>query len=39
MTQIANQFDWVGFYKELSGKLLTYRGNRQKLIEKVKQLF
>ena len=39
MSQIANQFDWVGFYKELSGKLLTYMGNRQKLIEKVKQIF
>lgn len=39
MTHIANQFDWVGFYKELSGKLLTYMGNRQKLIEKVKQIF
>ena len=39
MSQIANQFDWVGFYKELSGKLLTYMGNRQKLIEQVKQIF
>lgn len=39
MSQIANQFDWAGFYKELSGKLLTYMGNRQKLIEKVKQIF
>ena len=39
MSQIANQFDWVRFYKELSGKLLTYMGNRQKLIEKVKQIF
>lgn len=39
MTHIANQFNWVGFNKELSGKLLTYMGNRQKLIEKVKQIF
>ena len=35
----ANQFDWVDFYKELSGKLLTYKGNRQDLIAKVKQIF
>lgn len=34
-----NQFDWVDFYKELSGKLLAYKGNRQDLIAKVKQIF
>lgn len=34
-----NQFDWVDFYKELSGKLLVYKGNRQELISKVKQIF
>ena len=39
MSQIANQFDWVGFYKELSGKLLTYKGNREELVVKVKQIF
>ena len=39
MSQIANQFDWVGFYKELSGKLLSYKGNREELVVKVKQIF
>lgn len=34
-----NQFDWVDFYKELSGKLLVYKTNRQELIVKVKQIF
>ena len=34
-----NQFDWVEFYKELAGKLLAYKGNRQELITKVKQIF
>ena len=34
-----NQFDWVDFYKELSGKLLAYKDNRQVLIEKVKRIF
>ena len=34
-----NQFDWVDFYKELAGKLLAYKGNRQELITKVKQVF
>jgi 5-methylcytosine-specific restriction protein B len=36
---VDNQFDWVDFYKELSGKLLTYKDNRQALIEKVKRIF
>lgn len=39
MSQIANQFDWVDFYKELSGKLLSYKGNRQELVDKVKKIF
>ena len=39
MSKIANQFDWVDFYKELSGKLLTYKDNRQELIVKVKRIF
>ena len=34
-----NQFDWVEFYKELAGKLLAYKGNRQELITKVKRIF
>ena len=28
-----NQFDWVDFYKELSGILLQYKNNRKELIE------
>ena len=36
---VDNQFDWVDFYKELSGKLLTYKDNRQELIVKVKRIF
>lgn len=34
-----NQFDWVDFYKELSGKLLQYKNNRSELIEKVKKIY
>ena len=34
-----NPFDWVEFYKELAGKLLAYKGNRQELITKVKRIF
>lgn len=34
-----NQFDWVGFYKELSGKLLQYKNNRKELIEKVRKIY
>lgn len=37
--QTANQYDWVDFYKELSGRLLSYKDNRQELIEKVKRIF
>ena len=35
----SNQFDWVDFYKELSGILLRYKSNRQELIEKVKKIY
>ena len=35
----SNQFDWVDFYKELSGKLLQYKDNREELIEKVRKIY
>lgn len=35
----SNQFDWVDFYNELSGKLLQYKNNRKELIEKVRQIY
>ena len=35
----SNQFDWVDFYKELSGKLLEYKDNREELIEKVRKIY
>jgi hypothetical protein len=25
----TNQFDWADFYKELAGKLLSFKDNRQ----------
>lgn len=34
-----NQFDWVGFYKELSFKLLDYKDKRAELVEKVKMIY
>lgn len=34
-----NQFDWVGFYKELALKLLQYKSDRKALIVKVKQIY
>lgn len=34
-----NQFDWVDFYKELSGKLLQYKNNRTELVEKVRKIY
>ena len=34
-----SKYDWVGFYKELSGKLLAYKNNRQKLVSIVKQVY
>lgn len=35
----SNQFDWVDFYKELSGRLLQYKDNREELIEKVRKIY
>ncbi len=35
----TNQFDWVDFYKELSGKLLQYKNNREELVEKVRKIY
>lgn len=35
----TNQFDWVGFYKELAQKLLQYKSNREALIEKVRRIY
>lgn len=34
-----NQYDWVGFYKEFAHLLLSYKGNRSALIEKVINVF
>ena len=34
-----NHYDWVGFYKELSGRLLTYKDHRPVLVDKVKQIY
>lgn len=34
-----NLFDWVDFYKELSGILLQYKNNRRELVEKVKKIY
>ena len=36
---VSNQFDWVDFYKELSGKLLKYKNNRKELIKKVRKIY
>ena len=33
------QFDWIDFYKEFAEKLLTYKDQRQELIQKVKEIF
>ena len=33
------RFDWVAFYKELAGKLLQYKDDRQGLIEIVKKVY
>ena len=35
----TNQFDWVDFYKELSGKLAQFKNFRQDLIVKVMKIF
>ena len=34
-----NQFDWISFYEEFADKLLAYKDNRQRLIEKIKQVY
>ena len=34
-----NQFDWIAFYEEFADKLLAYKDNRQRLIEKIKQVY
>ena len=34
-----NQYEWVDFYKEFAGKLLTYKNNRRKLISKIKSIY
>ena len=36
---VANQFDWVDFYKELAKKLLEYKVKREKLVEKIKKVY
>jgi 5-methylcytosine-specific restriction protein B len=36
---ITNKYDWVDFYKEFAQILLTYKGNRQELISKVKKIY
>ena len=35
----SNQFDWVNFYKEFAGILLSYKNNRPELIAKVRQIY
>ena len=35
----SNQFDWVDFYKEFAGILLSYKNNRPTLIAKVRQIY
>ena len=35
----VKSFDWVPFYMELADQLLPYQNNRQKLIEKVRQIY
>lgn len=37
--ETTNQYEWVDFYKELAGKLLTYKNSRQKLISKIKSVY
>ena len=36
---VANQFDWVDFYKELAEKLLKYKDNRKELIKKIQNIY
>ena len=33
------QVDWIAFYREFAHKLLTYKENRTKLIENVKNIY
>ena len=35
----TNQFDWVDFYKEFAGILLSYKSKRAELIAKVRQIY
>ena len=35
----SNNFTWIPFYREFAKKLLAYRSNRTKLIEKIKDIF
>ena len=35
----SNQFDWVDFYKELSNKLLQYKNDRTRLIQKIIRIY
>ena len=35
----SNQFDWVGFYKELADKLLNYKNDRTTLVDMVKKIY
>lgn len=35
----SNQFDWVDFYKEFAGILLSYKNNRPELIAKIRQIY
>ena len=35
----TDQFDWVEFYRELAGRLLQYKENRQELTAKVYQIY
>lgn len=38
-TNTSNNFTWIPFYREFAKKLLEYRSNRTKLIEKIKDIF
>ena len=35
----TREFDWIDFYKELAGKLLDYKDNRDELVSIVRQIF
>ena len=34
-----DQFEWVGFYRELAMKLLEYKNKRAELVEIVKKIY